>query len=76
MPKKNLYTENTEGNGIHREFLLDNSNSLLGNKWEKENHKFFGEFGSSPCLPCTKSEDQMGAYPQDKKNPDSHIRLK
>jgi hypothetical protein len=76
MVNKNKYTENTETIGTHREFLLDNSNSTLGNKWEKDNQKFFSEFGSSPCLPCTKSEDQLGAYQQDKKDPDSHIRLK
>jgi hypothetical protein len=92
MSIKNLYTEarpgwvgpgDTENIGTHREFHLDNSNSLLVNKWGKENNKFSGDFGSSPCLPsrlpsrsggsggnpCTKNEDQLSAYPQDKQDP-------
>jgi hypothetical protein len=69
MSSKNQYTEGTENNGTHREFLLDNSNSLIGNKWGKENNKFFRDFGSSPCLPSTKNEDQLIAYPQDKQDP-------
>ena len=83
MEYKKLYTENTEENGRHREFLFVNSNSFHGNKWGKENHKFFGEFGSFPCLPsrlpsrsggsggnpCTKSEDQLSTYPHNKQEP-------
>ena len=61
--------ENAEQIGTHREILFDNFNSLPGNKWGKENHKFFRDFGSSPCLPCTKNEDQLSAYPQDKQDP-------
>jgi hypothetical protein len=76
MAMKKACTEFTEENRSHRELLLENSNPTLGNKWEKDNHKFFGEFGSSPWLPCTKSEDQLGAYPQDEKNPGSFVRLK
>jgi hypothetical protein len=69
MEYKKLYTENTEESEIHREFLFLNSNSLPGNKWGKEKHKFFGEFGSFLCNPCTKSEDQLSTYPQDQQDP-------
>lgn len=65
MDSEKAYTENTEQIGTHREILFDNFNSLQGNKWGKENHKFFRDFGSSPCLPCTKNEDQVMQYKQD-----------
>ncbi len=29
------YTEIAEENGLHREIILDNSNSSFGKKWEK-----------------------------------------
>jgi len=67
MPNKNLYTENTEENGLHRGFLSINSNFLHGNKWGKENFKFFGDFGSPRCLPCTKNEEQLGKFTQEMK---------
>jgi hypothetical protein len=73
MEMEKMYTETTEPIGIHREILLDNFNSLPGNKWEKENYKFFGEFGSSPCNPCTKNENQLSAYQQDKQ--DRNLRI-
>lgn len=82
MDMQKLYTEarpglgragDTERNGTHREFPSDNSNFVSANKWGKENLKFFGDFGSSPCLPCTKNEDQLSAYPQDKQDPNPRI---
>jgi hypothetical protein len=79
MDYKKLFTENTEESGIHREFLLENSNSLLGNKWGKENNKFFADFSSPPCLPsrsggsggipCTNSEEQLNQVTQSKQDP-------
>jgi hypothetical protein len=50
--------EGTEENGIHRELVSNNSNAFLNNKWEKENHKFFGDLGSFPCDPCAKDGRQ------------------
>lgn len=75
MEYEKLRTENTEENGLHREFFFVNSNSLHGNKWGKENYKFFDEFGSFPCNPCTKSEDQLSHYSQDKQDPNPRIRM-
>jgi hypothetical protein len=73
MENKKLNTENTEENGLHRKFLSVNSYSVQENKWGKENNKFFGDFGSIPCNPCTKSEDQLNEYPQDKQDPNPRI---
>ena len=80
MENKKLNTENTEENGLHRKFLSVNSYSFQENKWGKENNKFFGDFGSIPCLPsrsggnpCTKSEDPLNTYPQDKQDPNPRI---
>jgi len=75
MEYEKPYTENTEEIGMHREIFFDYSNSLLGDKWGKENYKFFSEFGSIPCNPCTKDEDQLGAYPEDKQDPNPRIRM-
>jgi hypothetical protein len=59
----------TEQIGTHREILFDDFNSSPGNKWGKEKNKFFGDFGSPQCIPCTKSEDQLNKFSQDKQNP-------
>jgi hypothetical protein len=75
MEYEKPYTENIEEIRIHREIIFDYSNSLLGNKWGKENYKFFREFGSIPCDPCTKDESQLSAYPQDKQDPNPRIRM-
>ena len=78
MSMKNLYTEarpgegragGTKKEGTHRDFPSDCSDPLLGNKWGKENNKFFGDFGSPECVPCTQHMDPMNQVMQYKQDP-------
>ena len=70
-----LFAEATQTTEAHRKILLGNINFLLENKWGKENHKFLGEFGSFPCIPCTKNEEQLSSPVQDVLITNSRIRL-
>jgi len=76
MEMQKLYTEarpgwgragDTERNRTYREFPSENSTFVSINKWGKENLKFFGDFGSPRCIPCTKNEGQLGKFTQEMK---------
>jgi hypothetical protein len=69
MSITNLYTDGAETNGTHRKFHHDEWRSFRGNKWGKENNKFFGGFGSPQCIPCIKSEEQLSQVTQYKQDP-------
>jgi hypothetical protein len=69
MKNTKRYTEHTEENGGHRELIFDISQSRFDNKWNKEGFKFLGVIGFFPSNPCTKNEEPLGEFTQERKVP-------
>ena len=61
-----IFTRNEPKSNRNTEKFLLEWKSQSDEEWPE---KKFGEFDTFRCIPCTKSEDQLSNYMQEKQNP-------